>query len=70
MTMPLPQLPPPVAPAPAVQAQCAALLRQLAGVRFPEATAESDPREEYEREFGILVDPSRWEVSVEPREAA
>lgn len=70
MTMPRPELPKPAAKTPAVEALCGRLLAQLRDANLPEPPSEPDPREEYDRQFGILVDPSRWEASVETREAA
>lgn len=62
--MTIPNLP--VAPplSPAVVAQCDALLAKVRAAFPPCFTPIPDPREEYEREHGTMVEPGRWTDEV------
>jgi hypothetical protein len=57
-----PNLPPPPGVSPALAEFSARLMADSADAvaALPAAPVEPDPAEEYERTFGVLVDPSRW----------
>lgn len=58
-----PDLPPAPKFSPATAAQCErllAIIRETLPSCFIPASEPIDPREEYEREHGIMVEPERW----------